>query len=182
MKNPRVFVSLLLGVLVACAIATLGQESPKDVKGWGKVKWDMTVTQAKESYPDAKPSERKEEGPTVGYVEKLVIKDFALGDLSMKVSIETRPKSDLVKAVSLEPGCQERISCTANLGGTYSHLKDSLTQKYGQPTDQEKDRDGASSATWTFRSTVIKLVLVEGVVSFLFLNYVATDVKTLDSL
>src|ERR1039458_8086439 len=183
MKNPRVFVPLLLGVLVACAIATVGQERPKDVKGWGKIKWGMTVDQAKKAYADAKTGD----GKTVGlltcyvacYVEKLAIDSLSVGDTIMQASFETSVDSDLIEAVSLHMSLGNGMD-------TYAHLKDSLIQKYGLPTNQEKDQISMSngsetliprfSVKWIFPSTTIQLNMIGTErTAYLSVNYTAAD-------
>jgi hypothetical protein len=163
--------------LAASSVIALGQV-PKDVNGWSKIRWDMTVAQAKALY-GAQARESDGGGNSTKYTEKLVIDNFAVGDIKMKVSIETLPNSNLIKEVtfSLADESQSR-------GAAYTDIKNLLTQRYGRPRE-DKDREGGAednSATWTFPSTVITLFWVEtkrldfGVLS---LQYTATDKKVL---
>ncbi len=166
--------AVLFGVLVAFAVGLFGQAPPKDVDGWGKIKWGMTVAQAKSEYGDQAQSSDDEGSVDAKYVQKLVIKSFAVGDVRMRVSIETRPNSDLVKQVGL---MMAGPSDTASAGFAYNYLKGSLTQKYGPPAIQGKDTE---PVIWSFPSTVIRLSISEywGV----FLDYTATDQKARDAL
>src|ERR1035441_7914802 len=77
------------------------QTKPKDVDGWGKIKWGMTVAQAKTAYGDQAQASDGTGGRSTRYVEKLKITNFAVGDIKMKVSIETLPDSSLIREVSL---------------------------------------------------------------------------------
>jgi hypothetical protein len=65
-------------VLAASSLIALGQV-PKDVNGWGKIRWGMTVAQAKALY-GAQARESDGGGNSTKYTEKLVIDNFAVGD------------------------------------------------------------------------------------------------------
>jgi hypothetical protein len=171
-----------LGTLIAFSVALFGQAPPKDVNGWDKIKWGMTVAQARTLY-GAQVQESNGDGTSTDYTERLVIPSLAIGDAKMKVSISIDTKSKLIKEVSFAPADQ---SITRDVA--YAHLKDLLTQKYGRPISEEKEpgeETVSSSAMWTFPSTVIRLYLIEAkriAFSILGLSYTATDKKSLDKL
>ena len=158
---------------------------PKDVNGWGRIKWGMTVAQAKVVYgsqvlvPDA-----THKSQSTKFVDRLLIGSFNVGDTKMQVSIETLPNSDKIREVTLSlPASSPRASRSS----AYDDLRNSLTLKYGRPSHVEKKDDDilSESATWTFPSTVITLYHVESnSIAFgqLGLQYTATDKKALDAL
>ena len=39
-------IAVRLGALVALAVALFGQAKPKDVDGWDKIKWGMTIARS----------------------------------------------------------------------------------------------------------------------------------------
>ncbi len=43
-------IAVRLGALAALAVALSGQLKPKDVDGWDKIKWGMTIAQARSAY------------------------------------------------------------------------------------------------------------------------------------
>lgn len=147
---------LQLAASVTFAVALLGQAPPKDVDGWGKIKWGMTVAQAKALYgAQAQASGGANDG-AAKYVEKLVIKNFAVGDLMMDVSIETPTGSNLVKEVSLKlagdpkPEDVEAIrKYSDDSRAAYSYLRDLLIQKYGRPSNGDKNQDNGVDSSWT---------------------------------
>lgn len=186
--------------LIVLGIALLGQAPPKDVNGWGKIKWGMTVAQIKALYGAQVQDSDGSGGNSADYIEKLVIKGFAIGDDNMDVSVNIDPKSKLIKEVSFSLAAssmpiketgdnllrQAHVQKLAR-SVTYAHLKDSLTQKYGRPTSEEKESNGSGDtfATWMFPSTVIRLYLAEATnieFGILRLRYTATDKKALDKL
>lgn len=172
--------------LAFTGIVLLGQTKPKDVYGWGKIRWGMTVAQAKAAYGSQAQESDGQDGTSTKFTERLAIKSFAVGDVRMKVSIETMPGSQMIKEVSLTMEKDQPQSSTRT--SAYEDMKNSLMQKYGRPTDQQKDqgeRTETNSATWTFPSTVISLFWVEakGIpFGVLTLQYTATDKKARDVL
>ena len=175
----------LKAVFWLCVSASLAgnatsQTKPKDVDGWGKVKWGMTVAQAKAAAPEARASDGKSEKST-RYTERLVIDRLRIGDMEMTASIYTLRESERVKEVGLT--LPDGINTT---NGSFEQLRNLLTQKYGKPTREEPNERSevtiVNSATWVFPSTVISLlwVQVKGIAfETLTLQYSATDRKAL---
>jgi hypothetical protein len=167
-------------IVVGVAIGAMLMAQPKDVDGWGKVKWGMTIAQAKVAYGSEAQAPDRENGSTK-YVERLTLRNLKVGDIRMRVAIETLPGSDRIAEVALSLEDGQRIS-------PYLTLKNSLTQKYGRPSHEERSQREnvvSLSAAWIFPSTVISLLWLETKdVDFreLVLQYTATDKKALDAL
>jgi hypothetical protein len=145
----------LFSLVMIAGIVLRGQVPPKDVDGWGKIKWGMTSAQAKTAY-----------GSQIQDAdEKLEIKSLAVGDINMKVSFGAVPGSTRIKQVVLSMAEEPQPFMSAL---AFRTLKSLLMQKYGRPTDQGKEygddpanRTETTFAVWTFPSTVIRLYLVE---------------------
>jgi len=171
--------------LVLVASLSLVAQS-KDVNGWGKIKWGMTVAQAKAVYGTqvqvADPASESHE--TDEYVDQLVIERLKVGDLEMQVAIKTPRGSDGIREVALAlPKGDSRASRIS----AYAGLRNSLILKYGKPSHAEsKDTDIFSeSTTWAFPSTIITLYHIETKdiqFGILGLQYAASDKKAVDAL
>jgi hypothetical protein len=147
-----------LQVCAALALAGIaqGQTKPTDVGGWGKVKWGMTLTEAKAAYGPAlhdlvAPSQRSSEHS----IERLEVDGLSVGDISMHASLFTEPGSDRIKEANLQ------VPDIHKANGAFQVLLDAMTQKYGKPTRQDSTVDpgtgNTKTATWIFPSTVIRL-------------------------
>jgi hypothetical protein len=175
-----------LAAFVSFAIALPGQPLPKDVNGWDKIKWGMTVGQVKAAYGSQAEAPSRDNSDQEKFVERLVIKKLTIGDTEMKVSISSRSGSDRIAQVSLSPTAG--LLTTGSGGTAYETLKTSLTRKYGRPSSVDKDDDDqtvAYATKWIFPSTEISLSWIEvkridhGVLN---LTYISADKKALDKL
>jgi hypothetical protein len=151
---------------------------PKDVDGWDKVKWGMTVAQAqaaygseartwKQDYPNSlRPKARD-------YDERLFVRGLKIGGMKMVAAIETPIGSERVVEVKLTLDQGSRDSA-------YEALGTFLTQQYGQPSEVVKNRGFGATAIrstfWKFPSTVIVLNWIEttGYGGSVEVNYTAT--------
>jgi hypothetical protein len=79
-SQPTLGSRLVRLALAASFVIALGQV-PKDVNGWGKIRWDVTVAQAKALY-GAHAQESNGGGNSTKYTEKLVIDNFSVGDIN----------------------------------------------------------------------------------------------------
>lgn len=173
-----------LTVALTLCSALLAQ--PKDVVGWGKIIWGMTVPEVKAAYegqtedPVAKQSAREK------FVTRLVIKELMVGDIQMTVKINSLSGSDRMSMVMLSaipPQLKVVVGRSA-----YQSLKTSLTQKYGLPAYVDQvDRDGLAIRTsrWIFPSTEILLHWMESERfdwGYLDLYYTSADKKAIDVL
>ncbi len=158
---------LRLCVSVALAgIALLGQTKPKDIDGWGKIKWGMTIAEARSAYGMSKSGKNEEQ--RVFLEQKIKVGDIDL-------SVEIAAKNNRIAKVEL--------SDLPAGSSDFDKIKTLLIQKYGTPASQESkiaDFGVHATALWTFPSTSIFLEGRGGDV--VFLSYTATDKKALDVL
>jgi hypothetical protein len=139
-------IALRLYVALVFASFALAQTAPKDVYGWGKIKWGMTVTQAKAAYgPDLHDLVGTERSSQHS-IERLVVDRLPIGDISLRASLYTDAGSDHITEARLQlpDGVTE-----AN--GAFHELLNLLTHKYGKPTRQNSDCKAASSGTLAAR-------------------------------
>lgn len=183
-------ISIRFGLMIALAASASGQTKPKDVDGWGKIKWGMTLAEVRSLYsvpvstkewPETAarcldspiPSCLPDRGPYI------FLDSVEVGDIKMKVTVQAGYKS--TKVVSVQLADLNGASGTGNGVRNFDTLKTLLIQKYGTPVNQETKIDdiGAHITTvlWTFTSTSILLTLREQKV--IYLEYGATDKKAL---
>jgi len=126
-------------LLMFVAVALIGQTPPKDVDGWGKVKWGMTLGEAKAAVGS--------DSVDVGEV-KLGVHLYA-----------ARSEPDRYNALT-KPIAEVELSTLLAKSDDYNNLKTLLIQKYGKPISEDRKRDGEatdSRSVWIFPSTIIRL-------------------------
>jgi hypothetical protein len=158
--------------LLALAGIVTSQTKPKDVDGWGKIKWGMTLADAKTAC-----------GSDCGEEAKVEV-----GDIKMTASLSaTGIYPD--KYVPSKPVSQIELTTVPSLDhrselDVYEYLRSALTQKYGTPTSEYRKPDElnvmVTGAVWIFPSTTITLKLRHS--GFLFLTYQRADKKAKDAL
>lgn len=153
----------------------LGQTKPKDIDGWGKIKWGMTIADARVAYDVVAEPETNE------YWTFLKLVSVKISDINMDVNAVAKHGSDRIVSVKLTwvfYGHPEGPSGPRS----FDTLKTLLIQKYGLPVSDEPKRESGDSVRkvlWTFPSTSILLDLGDVAVN---LSYTATDKKALDVL
>jgi hypothetical protein len=158
------------------------QSAPMDVDGWARIKWGMTVTQAKAIYaPDAREPEASDDGGSTKYAERLIIQNLELTGVTMRVSIRTLPGSDRVKEVELSMPKSNFTEPSFSRAVAHEAILNALTLKYGEPTRHEHNDQPGSAAdsvadVWVFPSTTISLQSIEIKVGFGLLNLQYTSV------
>jgi hypothetical protein len=167
--------------LVAFSVALMGQAPPKDVTGWDKIKWGMTIAEARAAYAVSAPTEATE------YWTALSIPDVVIGDIRLKAVVEARHGSDQITLASLFMSFG--LPKDAPLAGPedFETLKTLLTQKYGKPASDDTTQNVNThdrTIIWTFQSTSISLKLsqFEARLGSISLRYEAADKKALDKL
>ena len=147
------------------AVSLLGQ-APRDVDGWGKIRWGMTIADASQAYV----IDRHEDNDRWS---QIIVQPVMIGDLTMRVSIAAKHGSEQVS----------RVRLATNSGAEdFDTLKAQLIQKYGPPIDGETRTEGTDTVRtflWTFPSTSIRLTLTQ---SRIEVDYSATDRNALDAL
>ncbi|HUE05480.1 MAG TPA: hypothetical protein VMR62_38410 [Bryobacteraceae bacterium] len=178
--------TLQLGVILALLAGTLdgGGEKPKDVDGWGKIKWGMTLAEARAAYNADAPLD---EG---GYYTELKLKPIEIGNLEMNVTVWAKRGTDRISVVNLTYLSLPEHRASPSEVET---LKTLLTQKYGSPTGDETEiHDGllgqsrTRTIVWAFPSATIHLTVFQFVedpaTGVIAIEYKATDKKALDVL
>jgi hypothetical protein len=144
----------------------LGQTPPRDVDGWGKIRWGMTLADAGQAYVIDRHDDNDR-------WSQIIAQPVLVGDITMRVSIGAKHGSEQVS----------RVRLSTNSGAEdFETLKAQLIQKYGPPIDGETRTEGTDTVRtflWTFPSTSIRLTLTQ---SRIEVDYSATDRNALDAL
>ena len=160
--------SFLICVAALFAVALSGQAQPRDIEGWSKIRWGMTMADASQAYV----IDRHEDNDRWSQV---IVQPMMIGDITMRVSIGAKHGSEQVSRVRLS---------TNSSPEDFDTLKAQLIQKYGPPIDGETRTEGTDTIRtflWTFPSTSIRLTLTQSQ-GRIDLEYAATDRNALDAL
>jgi len=170
-------IAVRLGALVALAVALRGQPKPKDVDGWDKIKWGMTIAQARSAYGVATQPERKDNWTL------LDLKPVKVVGIEMGVQVGAGPGSRKITLVRLWSFFG--LPSSPPLAGPqdFDTLKTMLIQKYGPPANEEAKRGEnfrlLKTVLWTFPSTSILLTLEQSSslpnLGNIFVEYTAID-------
>lgn len=174
----------LAGVLLLTATAAFCQQ--QDVEGWTRIRWGMTVAEAREAYPGQVSDPRVAAAPDAILVDRFIISDIQIGRITAEAAVQTERDSNQVVAIRLRaagPSASPRERTN-----TFSTLKQLLIVKYGPPQNEDHSPDGSgttdSRVFWVFPSTSITLWWNEqaGGPGFVTIHYEAIDRKALDAL
>ncbi len=146
-----------LALLAALAAALFAQSRPKDVNGWDKIKWGMTIAEVRSASAIDAQSE------TEGDWTLLTLKPVKIGGVEMGVQVGARRGSDKITSVTLWSHFGLPSSPRSAGPKDFDTLKASLIQQYGPP-DQEETKRGLNfrllkTALWTFPSTSIQMTM-----------------------
>jgi hypothetical protein len=170
---------------------------PKDVTGWGKIKWGMTVAQATALLgdtviPENAPAPNITMAALDPYPAKLRLQDVQIGLEHGTVAIQTKQNSDVVWVVTLLASPPAEETYPGRRADVFDSLHEMLIEKYGSPTifDRKSFASSGSSenivttVVWTFPSTYITLKWRDGAyhVGYVSIEYRAVDKKALDTL
>ncbi len=150
-------IAVRLCALAALAVALYGQPKPKDVDGWDKIKWGMTIAQARSAYGIATQPESKDNWTL------LDLKPVKVGAIEMGVQVGARQGRQKITLVRLWSFFG--LPSSPPLAGPqdFDTLKTMLIQKYGSPASEEAKRGEnfrlLKTVVWTFPSTSILLTL-----------------------
>jgi hypothetical protein len=149
--------SLRFGLLVALGFALFGQTKPKDVDGWDKIKWGMTMADVRAAYGiDTEPETK--DGWTL-----LQLKPVKLGRVEMGVQVGARQDAGKVTSVKLWSYFGLSTSAPGASGQDFDALKMILIQEYGQPASEETKHGEnfrlLKTVLWKFPSTSILMTL-----------------------
>jgi hypothetical protein len=167
---------LRLAACTALVIVLYGQSKPKDVGGWDKIQWGMTIAEVRTAYGVAAQAESKD-----GWA-LLQLNPFKMGGVEMDVQVGARQGAGKVTFVRLSsyfglPNSPPRASAE-----DFDTLRTMLVQKYGDPASEESTRGEnfrlIKNVVWTFPSTSIRLRLEASSslpnLGNIFLEYAAT--------
>jgi hypothetical protein len=157
------------------AVTLSAQSQPRDVEGWGKIHWGMTIAEASQAYV----IDRHEDNE---FWSQLIAQPVTIGDITMRVSIGAKHGSEQISRVRLSTNFRGK-----NAADDFDTLKTQLIQKYGPPIDGEtrtEGTDGIRTFLWTFPSTSIRLTVTQGTngQGRIEVEYNATDKTALDAL
>jgi hypothetical protein len=161
-------------IVALAGVALLGQTKPKDVDGWDKIKWGMTIEEVRAIY------NAKEQPEVNEYWTLQKLGSVKISDIDMNVYAMAKHGSEHIVRVKLERDLhgQQGPSATYN----FDTLKTLLIQKYGLFVSDETKKEFGGSARevrWMFPSASILLTLNN---IALTVDYIATDKKALDVL
>lgn len=144
--------------LAALAVALYGQATPKDVDGWDKVKWGMTIAEARSAYGiSAEPV--SQDNWTLLDLNPVKVAGVQMG-VQLGAKQGEAGKVSLVRLWSFFG-----LPSSPPLAGAqdFDTLKSALVQKYGHPATEEEQRGEnfrlLKTVHWTFPSTSILLSL-----------------------
>jgi hypothetical protein len=169
-------IAVRLGVLAAVAVALYGQSKPKDVDGWDKIKWGMTVAEVRSSYGVEAQPENKDNWTL------LQLNPVKVSGVEMEVQVGARQGTGKVTFVRLSS--YFGLPSSPPLAGAqdFDTLRTMLILKYGNPANEETTRGEnfrlIKTVLWTFPSTSVRMRLEQSSslpnLGNIFLEYTAT--------
>jgi len=153
----RVSILLIVSVVFYVLAADTGAYTkPKDVYGWGNLKWGMSVSKVEAVMGKG----IKKRGPKYdtkdGVYTELEMRDIKIGGKDFRASFwmdtDTKELSKIVFVPQTETD-------SYNWAETFIKLEESLVDKYGEPDIEKTSNDPGTSAerVWNFPSTVIEM-------------------------
>jgi hypothetical protein len=175
-------IALRLGAMVALAVALYGQAKPDDVAGWDKIRWGMTIAEARAIY-DIKIQPENKDNWTLLYLNPVKMSGVELGVQIGARQIGAREGSEKIALVRLWSFFGLPSSVPSAGSQDFDTLKTTLIQKYGQPANEETKRGEnfrlIKTVRWTFPSTSILMTLEQSAslpnLGNIYLDYTATD-------
>ncbi len=148
-------IAVRLVALAALAAALYGQAKPKDVDGWDKIKWGMTIADARSTYHVDSQPENKDSWTL------LVLQPVKIAGVEMGVQVGARQGSGKITSVKLWSYFGLVNSPPGSGPQDFDTLKASLIREYGPPAKEEVQRGLnfrlLKTVLWTFPSTSIEL-------------------------
>jgi hypothetical protein len=165
-----------LGALAALAVALYGQSKPKDVDGWDKIKWGMTVAEVRSTYGIDTQPESKDNWTL------LQLNPVKISGVEMGVEVGARQGAGKITFVRL--WSYFGLPSSPPLAGAqdFDTLRMMLVQKYDHPANEETTRGEnfrlIKTVLWTFPSTSVLMRLEQSAslpnLGNIFLEYTAT--------
>jgi hypothetical protein len=170
-------IGVRVGVLVGLAVALCGQTKPKDVDGWDKIKWGMTIAEARSVYSIQKQPESNDDWTL------LTLSPVKIGNVQMGVQVGARHGTEKITSVRLWSYFGLPSSPPAAGSQDFDALRTIFIQKYGDPAKEETERGEnfrlIKTVRWTLPSTSILMTLEQSAaipnVGTILLDYTAAD-------
>jgi hypothetical protein len=155
-------IAVRLVTLAALAPGLYGQSkpqdpAPRDIAGWDKIKWGMTLAAARSAYAIDAKTESKDNWTL------LELNPVKFAGIAMGVQVGAKQGDEKIALVRLWSSFGLPSSPPSASSQDFDTLKSALIQKYGQPANEEAKRGEnfrlLKTALWTFPSTSILLSL-----------------------
>lgn len=152
------------GVFVALAVSLYGQGilkqgRPKDVAGWDKIIWGMTMAEVRAAYNIQTEPEKQDDWTL------LQLNPVKTGGVQLGVQVGAREGDAKISSVRLWSHFGLQNSPPGASARDFDTLRTSLIEKYGQPANEETKRGEnfrlIKTVSWTFPSTSILMTLEE---------------------
>ena len=146
-----------LGVLAALSFALYGQVKPKDITGWDKIRWGMTIAEAASAYGVDAPPETKDDWTL------LQLKPVKMGGVEMGVQVGAKSGAKRITLVRLWSYFGLANSAPGAGPQDFDTLRTLLIAQYGPPSSEESRRGEnfrlIKTVRWNFPSTSILMTL-----------------------
>lgn len=161
------------GAFLALAIALYGQTKPNDVDGWDKIRWGMTIAEARAAYNIHTETENKDNWTL------LYLNPVKMGGVELGVQVGAKADRETITLVRLWSFFGLPSSAPLSGSRDFDTLKRTVTQQYGHPANEETKRGENNhlikTVLWTFPSTSILLSLEQSAllpnVGTIYLDY-----------
>jgi hypothetical protein len=172
----------LAAASIALAGVLYGQPKPRDPKpqdisGWDKIRWGMTIAEARSAYGIVSKAESNSDWTL------LTLNPVKIGDIKLSVQVGAKPPGEKITLVRLWLYFGLPTAPSSAGPQDFDTLRIMLIQKYGQPSSEETKRGEnfrlMKSVLWTFPSTSILLALEQSAslpnLGSIYLDYSATS-------
>ena len=143
--------------VAALTFSLWAQSVPRDLPGWDKIHWDMTMSDARSAYGiDAQP--QSEDDWTL-----LQLPPIKMRGVEMGVQVGARQATGKISSVRLWSYFALSTSAPGASAQDFDTLRSLLIEKYGPPAAEETERGEnfrlIKTVRWTFPSTSVLLTL-----------------------
>jgi hypothetical protein len=151
-----------LSAVAALAVVLYGQPKPKDVDGWDKIKWGMTIADARSAYGIDTQPESKDNWTL------LQLNPVKMGNVELGVQVGARTDNGKITSIRLWSFFGTPNSAPNASPQDFDTLRTFLIQKHGQPANEEVTRGDnnhlVKTVRWNFPSTSIVMTLEQSAI------------------
>lgn len=179
----RIFSYLVIIFVIAFSCNASAKETTKDINGWGKAKWGMTMGEVLKAYKgQAKPVYHSSDDNSETDVE---IKELTIEYIKFHVGfVFNDPGKKLTKVYVRAIDKPDKSD--------FLTMERALTEKYGKPSSSSENYSPENTTrvelirVWSFKSTKIELTFrimtVESTWTNLLIEYTKNTKKTMDNI